>query len=282
MQQRDLWLDLKQATARALARGALQPIRTRVVQVEDEGIPFLVHVVENRPERPAALDESRAERLRNPFLPYDPDLFVADIAPRHVGLLNKYPVVIHHLLIVTRAYEDQESPLTRADFAALWSSLAAFDGLAFYNAGRVAGASQPHKHLQIVPLPLAASGAAVPIQPWIESATFDDGIGRIEALPFAHALVRADPAWLAGSPGAGAFCAYQELRHAVGLEEGPYNLLATRDWLLLVPRRRESLQSISINALGFAGALLARDDTELATIRRARPLALLRHTALPR
>ena len=32
--------------------------------------------------------------------------------------------------------------------------LAEFDGLGFYNGGETAGASQPHKHLQIVPLPL--------------------------------------------------------------------------------------------------------------------------------
>ena len=41
-----------------------------------------------------------------------------------------------------------------ADFDALARGLAAIDGLAFYNGGTVAGASQPHKHLQLVPVPL--------------------------------------------------------------------------------------------------------------------------------
>ena len=69
-------------------------------------------------------------------------------------LLNKYNVVPHHLLIITRHFESQESALTQADFQALWTCLAEYDSLGFYNSGESAGASQPHKHLQTVPLPM--------------------------------------------------------------------------------------------------------------------------------
>ena len=41
----------------------------------------------------------------NPFLPYDPDLVVADISDTHVALLNKFNVIDHHLLIVTRCFK---------------------------------------------------------------------------------------------------------------------------------------------------------------------------------
>ena len=43
----------------------------------------------------------------------------------------------------------------------------------------------------------------------------------------------------------------------------PFNLLMTRDWLWIVPRSREHWGSISINALGFAGSLLVKDETQL-------------------
>jgi ATP adenylyltransferase len=55
----------------------------------------------------------------------------------------------------------------------------------------------------------------------------------------------------------------------------PYNLLLTRDWMLYVPRRLEKYGSISVNALGFAGSLLARDEGELEVIRNRGPLAIL-------
>ena len=66
------------------------------------------------------------------------------------------------------------------------------------------------------------------------------------------------------------------------LQSGPYCLLATREWLLLVPRSREFFDSISINALGFAGALLVRNEEQLRALRAAGPLTALRETALPR
>ena len=59
----------------------------------------------------------------NPFLPYDEELFVADLSDTHVALLNKYNVLDHHLLLVTRAFEEQESLLTRGDFEALAARL---------------------------------------------------------------------------------------------------------------------------------------------------------------
>jgi len=37
--------------------------------------------------------------------------------------------------------------------------------------------------------------------------------------------------------------------------QAPYNLLATRRWMLVVPRRQERYEKISVNALGFAGSL---------------------------
>ena len=43
------------------------------------------------------------------------------------------------------------------------------------------------------------------------------------------------------------------------LQSGPYNLLFTRRWMLLVPRSKEFFESISVNAIGFSGALLARN-----------------------
>ena len=55
----------------------------------------------------------------------------------------------------------------------------------------------------------------------------------------------------------------------------PYNLLVTSRWLMAVPRRAERWEGVSVNALGFAGALLARDAAEADRIAAAPPSRVL-------
>ena len=80
---------------------------------------------------------------------------------------------------------------------------------------------------------------------------------------------------------------YRAMLRALGLANGsndqtpsPYNLLATRQWLLLVPRSRECFASISVNALGFAGALLVRDREQLRALEATGPWRVLQHVAM--
>ena len=276
-------------TQRALQRGALQPIPTDFQYLEDGGIRFLVRVVRQlaRKPRPSPNDTPERAARKNPFLPYDPDLYVADASPTHVCLLNKFNVVAHHLLIVTRAFEEQETRLTRLDFEALWTCLAEFEGLGFYNSGVAAGASQPHKHLQLVPLPLDPAGPELPIGPVIDSAEISSQARRLGALPFPHAIaaLQADAGAGPEAAAAEAFDQYRRLLPAIGVPWSaagerlatPYNLLVTRQWMLAVPRVRECFHSISCNSLTFAGAMLVRNEEELGVLQRVGPLAVLRH-----
>ena len=43
----------------------------------------------------------------------------------------------------------------------------------------------------------------------------------------------------------------------------PHNMLMTRDYLWVIPRTQESHQGLTINALGFAGMLLVKNETQL-------------------
>jgi ATP adenylyltransferase len=282
-------------TAGALAGGALLPIATGSEFLEEAGVRFFVRMLANlqrKSDQRAKEDRSAAGgRPFNPFLPYEEALFVADVSASHVAILNKFNVVENHVLIVTREFEDQRALLTPRDFAAWWRCLGEYDSLGFYNGGVEAGASQAHKHLQVVPLPLAPSGPAVPIEPLLPAAGAGAGIATIPGFDFVHAFARLEPA-ADEQAAAGAACArYGEMLAHVGLhpptgrpgqlQSGPYNLVATREWLLLVPRAREFFDGISVNGLGFAGALLVRDQEQLRVLRAAGPLAALRETALP-
>ncbi|KVM86907.1 ATP adenylyltransferase family protein [Burkholderia stagnalis] len=288
LQPGTLWPAIVQRTAHALRTGALRPIETVQSSIVDGGVRFLVRRVSSLARKDTARAAGRAGG--NPFLPYDPDLFVADLSDTHVALLNKFNVIEHHLLIVTRRFEAQESLLNVADFAALLACMAEFGSIGFYNGGAAAGASQAHKHLQIVPLPFVEGGPALPISPLIESARIAGAIGTIPGLAFAHAFA---PLELFAAPvheTARAACErYRALLDAVGIraldvdgeprQSAPYNLLVMPAGLLLVPRSTERVEGISINALGFAGSLFVRDDAQMQIIDRVGPMNLLRRAA---
>ncbi|MGP0593130.1 ATP adenylyltransferase family protein [Nitrospira sp. T9] len=284
-------------TAHAMCRGAIHTIPTRFELVEHAGVNFLIRIVSNLARKVQANSDQRypskaANMDQDPFLPYDQDLFVADISDTHVCLLNKFNVLDHHILMVTRSFQEQESFLTLSDIQAVLLCLTEFEGLAFYNAGEAAGASQRHKHLQMVPLPLTAEVSHLPIEPLLETARFGGRIGRALGLHFSHVLVRMNPEWIA-SPLKGAqelLRQYLHMLQTLGLADGgtgeetrsprPYNLLITRQWMLLVPRSTECFESISVNALGFAGGFLVKNQAQFDRLKTCGPMTTLRHVAL--
>jgi sulfate adenylyltransferase (ADP) / ATP adenylyltransferase len=281
-----LWKSAIAQTEFALACGALQTITTDYQFIEQDGIDFFVRTLSNLVRKDEAKNRQEQQSATsgtefNPFLPYDKNLFVADLSQTHLCILNKYNVVPHHLLIITREFEDQESWLNLADFEALSTCLAEIDGLAFYNGGKTAGSSQRHKHLQLIPFPLIPEKQSLPIAPAIASAQFQGSLGKLPQFPFLHALARLD-----SSDANSLLECYRTLLEAVGLpvkgdrQSGAYNLLATREWMLIVPRSQESFQSIAVNSLGFAGALLVRNDRQLEILKQQGPIAILTNVAL--
>ncbi|WP_206995203.1 ATP adenylyltransferase family protein [Trinickia mobilis] len=295
LQPGTLWPAIQKQTAHALSCGALQPIASDERTIDDSGIRFIVRQVSSlmRKEaaKPAPDPRLAPSPPANPFLPHDPNLFVADVSDTHIALLNKFNVIDHHLLIVTRTFVRQETPLDTADFAAWFACLTQFDSLGFYNSALEAGASQPHKHLQIVPLPLGASGGRLPVEPLLAAAHLRGTLGVVPGLPFRHAFATLDPA-LGASPKAArtAVDSYRALLDAVGLgtpdanletqPHAPYNLLITPSWMLLVPRSTPSVEAVAVNALGFAGSLFVRDAAQRQTVERLGPMNVLRRAAL--
>ena len=278
---------LHSTTQAALASGALRPIGTDGEWIADGDARFSVRVAKSL--RRKAIDAARVDRPAdfNPFLPPEPDLTVGLIGEHHVAVLNKFNVVEEHLLIVTRCFEEQEALLGRQDFAALAFALAEYPALGFYNGGTVAGASQRHKHLQVVPLPLGGGEQAMPLSPLFDSAGPPGTITAVAGLPSRNAFLRLDTP-LSRDPGVAARVlqeAYRRLLAEVGIDgveqdgtifqSAPYNLLVTTAWMLVVPRRAEHAGPISVNALGYVGSLFARDAAELDLIRHRGPMRIL-------
>jgi ATP adenylyltransferase len=145
----------------------------------------------------------------------------------------------------------------------------------------------------MTPLPLAPEGPGIPLEPLFEGAGLKGSPETIRGLPFLHGFIRFEHNGIDSPIDAArnSFVLYGNLLSHVGLEtpntEGtkrqssPYCLLITREWMLLVPRSREFFNSISINSLGFAGALLVRNREQMDILKKLGPMTALKSVALP-
>jgi len=256
-----LWTSIKTTTEQALKSGALKSIPTELEIIEQDGVQFIVRILANLNRKKADKEKQDQKAAKtgkefNPFLPYEEDLFVADISSTHVCILNKFNVVDNHLLIITRIFEEQETLLTLEDFTA----------------------SQRHKHLQIVPF----SETDIPISPLLKTAKLENDLGTIPEFPFLHAFTTLKM----GESAEVTLEKYHNLLHKTGikplenyLQSGAYNLLITRKWMLIVPRKQEEFAEISINSLGFAGALLVKNQQQMELLKNINPINILTNVA---
>ncbi|KAI9592470.1 hypothetical protein BDF19DRAFT_451239 [Syncephalis fuscata] len=239
---------------------------------------------------------------KKPFLPYEKQLLVEEL-PHHVVLLNKYCVVPGHILVVTKEFNPQTNPPNAEDFAAVWSCMRRMHTrqfVAFYNCGKASGASQPHKHLQLLPIP-ADETISPPIYALIEKYPSSPDVPfRVPELNFVHAcahlsldttVISHDTASnVSPTPEqhdivVGRFLhrTFLALANAINLATGApsddiafrsYNLILTRNFILVVPRKHEITQGIAVNSLGIAGLFLANSHQQMNILKHSSVLRL--------
>ncbi|BBA80237.1 ATP adenylyltransferase [cyanobacterium endosymbiont of Rhopalodia gibberula] len=288
----DLWEKVITQTNHAINCGALQSIVTNYAFIKDANIRFLVKILDNFLQKEISQKKETQQRKKieekvDPFLPYEEDLFVTNLSDTHVCLLNKYNVFDYHLLITTRVFEEQQSWLDLNDFAALGQCLLQIDGLGFYNSGTLSGASQQHKHLQLVPFPLSSEVEKIPIESIIKEIDFQEDIGFVSSFNFSHALIKINL-----TTGKNYFQNaliflenYHKLLMAINLplnKEKPtvdYNLLITREWMMIIERSQASYKSIPVNALGFAGTFFVKNQKQMEQLKELTPLIILQNVA---
>jgi ATP adenylyltransferase len=275
-----LWERVVRQSRRSLESGDREPLSTELHEITDDGATFAVHVTAGRDRKWSTTRAQKAAGV-DPFMPpYDDELFVADVGEQHVAVLNKFNVLEHHLLLVTRAFESQQSLLHEADFSALWACMQEFDALAFYNSAPEAGASQLHKHLQVVSTAVVGQELESVDLPF-RGKSFVSGSGYAFAREKLPANLAAEPQRV----GARLSDTYRGLLARLDLfssdapdaPDAPYNLLLTRDCMVVIPRTRAGWQRSGVNAIGYAGSFLLHHPEDLAWLREVGPLQVLAH-----
>jgi ATP adenylyltransferase len=102
-------------------------------------------------------DRTFKSRSSNNLDPFDrsalnPSHVVTPISPMHTLILNKFYTIKDHTIVITNSFERQESLLSQYDFEAWFFCVSSIKAIGFYNSNAIAGASQAHKHMQLIPL----------------------------------------------------------------------------------------------------------------------------------
>ncbi|KAK8191420.1 HIT-like domain-containing protein [Phyllosticta capitalensis] len=282
------------------------------------GIPFQLRYCPALSKKPTAepsstSDDETPKTKFDPFESPSPDLFVAAIpepdAPTHILVLNKYPVIRDHLIIATKENKPQTHILERDDLAATYSCLTEWERakgpdaklFAFFNSGEHSGASQPHRHLQFLPVDNMHSG--VETQGWellvdrVLNSSYIGSTGFVSnpGLPFSHFAFRIPPnpsaavlhtIYTALYSTAVDYVRRYILNHPGELtlhstEDGSssisYNLAITTSAMVICPRRRggdklkledgTELDLVELNGTVLGGTLMVKENEQWEALR---------------
>ncbi len=211
----------------------------------------------------------------NPFKPWDNNLEIDAIGNYHHLILNKYPVQLGHLLLITNEWKEQNGWIDINDWDAIKEVNKDTTGLWFFNSGPLAGASQPHRHIQL--LRRDTSELSCPREEWILNFNNINYKNKkfcknIIIKQFSKSLNEENVHEI-----------YNDLLSKLGLGEPnmdkkprfPYNLIFTNNWMILIKRKLDNFYGISINALGFAGYILVTEESDLKFLKNYGPEKLL-------
>ena len=221
-------------------------------------------------------------------------------------MLNKFPVIQNHFILATKEWKEQTDILESGDLEAAFACVKAWgDGekrrlFAFFNSGLESGASQPHRHLQFLPVEDMrhegeSTGDRNPLIDMLD--TGPDGILSKSQLPFSHfalpipsdadgdvlhrmylSLYRAAVKASRGFKEAGNEDLDVEGEAVIG-----YNLAMTESTMMIVPRRNESAEIavsseetedgsdsgvVALNGTILAGTLMVKAEAEWNELRR--------------
>ncbi|KAK0705632.1 hypothetical protein B0H67DRAFT_388268 [Lasiosphaeris hirsuta] len=212
---------------------------------------------------------------------------ISPITTTHLLAANKFSAARPHLLLLTTdGHARQHAALDAADWAAAHAALSALTTptgsqgyMLFFNCGVAGGCSRLHKHMQIIPRP--APGGL-----WLDGMVAD-------GVPYVYFMerFRGQEGWLApgGLEGVyrGLLGRAERALEAGGegeVEEGravPHNVLLTRDWMAVIPRRKPGVRGANANAPAMLGMVWLADEEVLGRWLGIGPSVVLADVGVP-
>ena len=272
MRSEKYWEKALEQTSISINKKSLYPLDTKVVTSEfyDKN-DFIIR----------KLDTSKFKKKiyygpkQNPFNPWEKILEIEKIGNNHQLILNKYPVQKGHILLITNSWKPQNGWLDISDWVAIQKVNKDTSGLWFFNSSPIAGASQPHRHIQL--LRRSNGEVSCPREKWF----LDLKIRNDNETMLEKNIVVSQFNFLENSTYI--YDLYLELTNKIGLGDPfkdekpryPHNILITNKWIAIIRRSFDQLFGISVNGLGFAGYLLITEKSDINYLKRFGPEKLL-------
>ena len=227
------------------------------------------------------LDTSRFKKhnnygpKQNPFNPWDKILEIERIGTYHQLILNKYPVQKGHILLITNTWRPQDGWLDITDWLAIQKVNNDTSGLWFFNSSPIAGASQPHRHFQL--LRRAYGEISCPREKWfLDLENNNDQDSKLKKNAVVSKFNFLDNS-------INIYNLYLELSKKIGLGNPiddekprfPHNILITNNWIAIIKRKYDHVHGFSVNGLGFAGYLLVTEKSNINYLKKFGPEKLL-------
>ena len=266
------WEKALNQTRLAIDNESLFPLKTDIITTDlYEKNDFIIR----------QLDTSKFNKKKiygpkqNPFCPWEKILEIDKIGKNHQLILNKYPVQKGHILLITNSWKPQNGWLDINDWKAIKEVNNDTNGLWFFNSSPIAGASQPHRHFQL--LRRSEGELSCPREKWFLEMDIDKDTNNI----LKRNIIVSKFNFLENS--LSHFELYLELAMKLGLgtpvnDRKPrysYNILITNRWISIIKRSNDHIHGFSINGLGFAGYLLVTEKSDINYLRKFGPEKLL-------
>ncbi|KAI5860025.1 HIT-like protein [Durotheca rogersii] len=284
---------VKAAFERARANGDLEYYPTQVAILSLNSIPFKLRFSPALALKPKASKPQEPHgKAFNPFENPSPAMLIADLPPSHRLVLNKFAIVPEHFILVTKEVKPQAHILERDDVAATFACVQAYRAegqelFAFFNSGPHSGASQPHRHLQLLPVERMKDGLGQ-VGNGNQWSILADRLAESErALPFRVFTARAHSAMTVEEQHGAYLELYRCAVRAVfpdrdvsteGEAAISYNFAMTSSSMVLCPRTAEGATLrdragektgvVSLNGTVLAGTALVKNQTEWDALRR--------------
>ena len=270
-----IWSKALEISSKAVDSGAICPLNTTKYQSNEDNCDYELRFL-NSPIPKYLIDYG--PKL-NPFIPWDSRLEIEPINNKHILILNKYPVQLGHMLLITNSWKAQDGWLTIDDFESIVNVDNDTTGLWFFNSSKEAGASQPHRHFQLLPRHYKQS--ICPRYKWFCSLLNQKK--NLSSI-ISHSITIKPRNRKAYSKGNDLFNSYKSMVSDMNLGQidiinkplKPYNLLITSEWLALITRETEKSNGFSINALGFAGYFLGTKYSNIDRLIKFGPEEILK------
>ncbi|CAK7265984.1 bifunctional AP-4-A phosphorylase/ADP sulfurylase [Sporothrix epigloea] len=153
------------AFLRAKTAGDLSFFPTQVALLRVHGVPFQLRFAPSLANKPKSAGDKTDKAKSKPFDPFaDPPpglLILPKVGDSggstHRLVLNKFAISQDHSILATSDFRPQTHLLEASDLAAAYACVEAYhqqgeELYVFYNSGANSGASQPHRHLQLLPV----------------------------------------------------------------------------------------------------------------------------------